>query len=348
MADSPPHPSTVFLTVTNKCNLRCVMCGIWKDQPNADAHDRELLGTDEIISFLKGLRTWGGVRVIAFDTIGEPFLNPNFPRIVAHARERRFFVGVTTNGTQLGEETARAVIEGDLQAMTVSIDSAIPEIHDRIRGRKGALAKTCEGIRTIKRLQDELEKSNPALSILTVLSKLNYREIDRMADLARDLGIGTLRLVYVSIIDDEATAETNAMTGDASKVANVHRFGVPKGQLYIEGVDRGELMLSLKRLKEKCGQYGIQLRSLLNPGGYRCNCKMFWDSLFIDAFGNVYPCAMMSAETGLGNIREAALDAIWSGERYRKLRALLDRRNRGEIELPICQRCCVFADITEY
>ena len=65
----------------------------------------------------------------------------------------------------------------------------------------------------------------------------------------------------------------------------------------------------------------------------------------IDAFGNVYPCAMLNEETGLGNIRESELDAIWGSKRYRKLRALIEQRNRGEFELPICQRCCRFADV---
>jgi len=345
MTDNPPHPSTIVLTATNKCNLRCIMCGIWKDQPSTDAHGRTLLGTDEILSFIKGLQTWGGVRFITFDTIGEPLMNPDFARIVTYAREQGFFVGVASNGTRLDEETARAIIEADLQAMTISIDSAIPEIHDRIRGQKGALAKTCEGIRTTKRLQDELGRSNPALRIMTVLSKLNYQEIDRMADLALDLSIEELRIVYVSIIDDEVAAEMKAMTGNASNVANTFRFDVPKEQLYIEGIDRGELMQSLERLETKCRQHGIDLNLSLNPGMYQRSCKVFWNSMFIDAFGNVYPCAMLNEVTGLGNIRETELDAIWGGERYRKLRTLIDRRNRGEFELPICQRCCHFADI---
>ena len=53
----------------------------------------------------------------------------------------------------------------------------------------------------------------------------------------------------------------------------------------------------------------------------------------------------MMTDTNLGNVRHKSLDEIWNSDEYARLRDLLYRRNSGEVDLEICERCCTFSRI---
>jgi radical SAM protein with 4Fe4S-binding SPASM domain len=338
-------PRVVFVTAENRCNLKCKSCAIWEDMAETDDNGEPRLAEDEMFRLIDKVKDWGGVQHVAFDTIGEPLLDKSFEQYVAHANRLGFGTPTVTNGMPLTEARAMEVLKSGLQYISFSIDSPVAEIHDEIRGQAGAFEKTVRAIRLLQRLKTAhlapSAQNRPAIMIICVVSRNNFREVDQMAELVRDLGVTRLRLVYAATVDSGVTAD---LAQQSTAKANVHSFGLPAENLHIDAGDRSLLLEKLGLLACKCNTYQIGLDLAINAANVRRPCPVLWTSTFVDKFGNVYPCPMMT-DTHLGNIRHKSLDEIWNGEEYAKLRDLLSRRNSGQVDLEICERCCTFSRI---
>lgn len=165
-------PMGCIIQVTERCNLRCSICGCWKAP-----HRNELSLSDfeEIRDHLKDLN----VCIISLSG-GEPFLRKDFLDIV-DVFHRDFYTCVTTNGTLLSEDVC-----GNLKSDScfVSIDSDIPEVHDRIRGSKGAWDRAVKGLLNLR------ENYKGVRGIMCVVSNLNFPSgVNGLIDLADSLNV---------------------------------------------------------------------------------------------------------------------------------------------------------------
>ena len=106
-----------------KCNAKCSFCDIW-EIPSQYA---SLKSVKQNFIDLKKL----GVKVIDF-TGGEPLLHPNLAEFLAEAKALKFITTVTTNGL-LYPKKARE-LSGLIDMLHFSLDSAIPEQHNEMRG----------------------------------------------------------------------------------------------------------------------------------------------------------------------------------------------------------------------
>ena len=131
---TPRKGYDVLVNVTDVCDARCVMCGIWKNPETAD-------------SFLPAelLRTVHPLASVSFAG-GEPFLHEQIEEIVrtVHANSPRAKVVFSSNGFRTDAIVARVErllrIHDNLQ-VTLSLDG-VGRVHDRIRGIPGAWEKT--------------------------------------------------------------------------------------------------------------------------------------------------------------------------------------------------------------
>lgn len=346
----PRTPSMVYLTAENRCNLKCKSCAIWEDMAETDDKGEPRLSEQEMYPLIDQVKAWGDVQHLAFDTIGEPFLDKSFEKYVAHANRQGLRTSTVSNGMPLTEARALEVLKSGLDYISFSIDSPIAEVHDEIRGQKGGWAKTVRNIKMLQRLrraraaETGRRNQNPGVMIICVVSRDNFRDIDRMAELMVELQVPRLRLVYAATVDDDTAKNLAESGGDVDAKSNTHRFGLDTDNLHIDEEDLPLLMEQIGRLALKCSNYGIGLDLAINALNLSRPCHVLWNQTFVDKFGNVYPCPMMT-DTHLGNIRHKPLDEIWHSEEYAKLRRMLDRRNKGEIYLDVCEHCCTFSRI---
>jgi len=77
---------------------------------------------------------------------GEPLLNTDLFSIISSCFPSKNLISVTTNGTLLTEELVYKLKIAGVDILTVSLDSSIPEEHDKFRNLSGAHAKTIKGI----------------------------------------------------------------------------------------------------------------------------------------------------------------------------------------------------------
>lgn len=79
---------------------------------------------------------------------GEPYLHPEFTRLVQLAHLQGVYTATSTNAHYLTAENARKTIESGLDRLIISIDGTTQEVYEQYRVG-GQLAKVLEGTRTI-------------------------------------------------------------------------------------------------------------------------------------------------------------------------------------------------------
>lgn len=124
---SMSYPISVELTLTNRCNLRCVYCS---DLELRERQGNEVFLDYDILSRLFEDLAKGGTKGVVFEGGGEPTLHPDFSKLVRSAKENNLAVGLITNGTVRLDES-------DLQSLEwirVSLDASNAEEYTRLKG----------------------------------------------------------------------------------------------------------------------------------------------------------------------------------------------------------------------
>lgn len=137
-------PLYIAWEITHRCNARCLHC-YSSSGPQADCSGE--LTTAEALSVIDQLAD-AGLLVLAFSG-GEPLLRKDWDTLASHAVERGLSVTVGTNGTTITPRTAVRLRELGVRSVTVSVDSCIPEIHDRFRQVPGLFERAVEAIRLL-------------------------------------------------------------------------------------------------------------------------------------------------------------------------------------------------------
>jgi len=131
----------VVWNLTRTCNLRCVHC-----YTNSEAlkYPNELT-TEQAKAVLDDLAEFK-VPAVLFSG-GEPLVRPDLFELAAYARQRDLHVVASTNGTLIDRAVAERFKQLEFAYIGISLDSAIPAVHDEFRGMAGAFERTMRGFR---------------------------------------------------------------------------------------------------------------------------------------------------------------------------------------------------------
>jgi len=289
------------VTVSARCNARCMMCNVWK----LDKQAREKMGSELSFNEIAKVLTEAaeaGVSSI-FLSGGEPLMRPDIIDIVAFARSLNISAVLFTNGLLLSEEKAQQLIEAGLGGIAVSLDSPEPGLHDEIRGVKGLWQRAVDGLKHMQQVKLARGLIAPTIHLHSLVTKRSLQNLAAMSELAENLGVDGV--VYLPLINKTAKA----------------------------GSDFG--------LDEKDYSVLAGLPGFVKPGHYKNHlCLEPWFKLTMDPFGEIYPCCFAmpfqnaddslqntfwgdSDRFSLGNVRDSSLLDIWNGEAMRAFRGQL-------------------------
>ncbi len=173
-------PTHIFLEVTNRCNLACVMCGRTHDKRH---NDESFLGDISLQTVRKLEPLYGRSTFVTATGLGEPFLNPQMIPILDYLKSVGASVSLTTNGTILDESIVKALVDLEVDRVVCSIDSPEAETYQRIR----VGARLEEVLRNIARLSAARARSpkrRPYLILEFVAMAQNFHQLPQIADLA--------------------------------------------------------------------------------------------------------------------------------------------------------------------
>ncbi len=142
-------PRGVNIQLTNRCNLKCIMCH--HDRLQVPTRDMPLDRAKAVLDQCAEM----GVGSVCLQNFGESFLYRQLPQAIAHGVGRGLEVTVVSNGTAMPVRMARAVVEAGLDKIVFSVEGASAERYEKIR--VGArFERVHRNIARLRQVRDEL------------------------------------------------------------------------------------------------------------------------------------------------------------------------------------------------
>lgn len=138
-ARKAPGPVVIW-NLIRRCNLKCKHCY----SISADVDFPGELTTEEIFNVMDDLKDFR-VPVLILSG-GEPLLRPDIFEISARAKEKGFYVGLSSNGALINEGNIDQIAAIGYNYLGVSLDG-IGAVNDAFRGKEGAFKDALNGIR---------------------------------------------------------------------------------------------------------------------------------------------------------------------------------------------------------
>jgi cyclic pyranopterin phosphate synthase len=280
--------TSLRLSVTDRCNIRCFYC-----MPEVDAKfvdKSRLLSFEELERLARLLVQRCGIRDIRL-TGGEPLVRRQLDRLIGllAAIDGLEDLSLTTNGILLAEQ-AGPLRDAGLKRINISLDTLDEDVFHRISRRSG-LEKTIAGIDRAIGCGFESIKLN-ALAIRGITEG----EVCRLVEFALQRGV-TIRFIEFMPLDaDRAWRTEDVLDGDTLLSIIEQRFGT------VTPVQREDPSQPAEEFLVDSGRLGI-IRSVTAPFCDRCN------RLRITADGSVRNCLFATTETPLRErIRNGASD----------------------------------------
>ncbi len=139
-------PILVFWETTKACLLACKHC-------RAKAITTPLpgeLSTEEGYKLIDMVAAFGSPPPLLVLTGGDPLMRKDIWDLISYAKSKGLRVAVAPAVTKLlNETTVSRMAEEGVNAISISLDSGVPEVHDGIRGVKGTWEQTVKAIRLI-------------------------------------------------------------------------------------------------------------------------------------------------------------------------------------------------------
>ncbi|MCX7016096.1 MAG: radical SAM/SPASM domain-containing protein [Candidatus Sumerlaeota bacterium] len=175
------YPTQIYLETTERCNLRCIMCG----RTYSERHKAgEGVGDMPLATVRKLAPLYRRATQVTAQGFGEPFLHPEMPAILRFLKERGATVTLNTNGSLLDEDVCRTLVEREVDRLVFSIDSPDPETYRRIR--VGArLEDVVANIERLNRLRARSRSGKPRLALEFVAMAMNFGQLPALADFAQ-------------------------------------------------------------------------------------------------------------------------------------------------------------------
>ena len=160
--------------VTYRCNFRCRFCGYWRDPLGQRAEPA-------VAHYADGARKLASLGTLLVSLAGgEPLLRTDLPEIVK-AVGRWHFPFVTTNGWFVTPDVARDLMQAGVWGVSVSIDYADADRHDRRRGMEGAWQHAW---RAVELLSAARVHKWQRVNVMAVLMDDNIDDMERLVEMS--------------------------------------------------------------------------------------------------------------------------------------------------------------------
>ena len=288
---------------TLKCNLRCMHCGSSAGLPRPNE-----LTTKECFRLCEELAELGCEDVSLMG--GEPFLRKDWFEVASCIKDLGMDLAFVSNGTILHRFIDKlSLLES--KVVGISLDG-MKEAHEKIRG-KGTWEKTIRAI-------DLLRKRDIQTTVITTVSKINFKDLPKMKELL-------------------FKKDVNWQIQVAMPFGNFKKeYMLSKEEFYAVA-----LWIAKERVKNKfedlpvIGAHCFGYFSKILPGceGWK-GCIAGIEAIGITSDGGIVGCLSMAHDKFIeGNIRNRSLKEIWEDPNSFSYNRKFNRAMLG----PNCRNC---------
>ena len=176
-------PRRMVVSITNRCNLRCLMCGQHFEQ-QYDIGENAYNFVRNTIPYLEEVK-WQG---------GEVFLFNKFNELVELCNKYKVYQLIATNGLLINEKNIKLFL-GDNIHLHFSIDAVDKETYERIR--VGANYNSL--LNSLELVKKYVRKENKIMAF--VVMNLNYKQIKEAIYFAINYGFGMIKFQRIIAFD---------------------------------------------------------------------------------------------------------------------------------------------------
>jgi MoaA/NifB/PqqE/SkfB family radical SAM enzyme len=309
----------LVLNVHSRCNCRCMMCDIWK-RDSAEELSIDTLARHR--GALHALKVQWAVL-----SGGEALMHSNFPRLCKFLRDEGIRITLLTAGLTLSKRAQDVAYNVD--DVIVSLDGT-RDIHDRVRGVKGAYDLLALGIVKLLSLRPELH-----ITARTTVQKPNHQALCETVEAAKDLDLSGISFLAADLTSTAFNRERGWTAEQQDEVAltapEIDSLNSEMQDLitrYQREMASGYIAESPAKLRRIVQHFRAHLGQVVSHAPV---CNAPWVSAVIAHDGTVQPCFFHAP---IGNVNQQSLEEIVNGTASLAFRSSLDVATN-----PICQRC---------
>jgi radical SAM protein with 4Fe4S-binding SPASM domain len=260
------HPVTLYIDPATACNLRCPFCPTGGGYTQIKA---EVLKPNEFEVMVSNIEISLLERVCLYNW-GEPLLNKYLPEYIRYFTDRRKPTTISTNLSvkDYDDEYLETLVGSGLTEILVSIDGGSQESYEKYRIR-GDFHRVVRNMAAIDRVKQRLGSQTPFVRYKMLLNKHNQHEVEEARRIAEECGaIFSLEKNFWCPDDlrDEWIADS---------------------------------------IRAEYGDLTPSSVSMRRTGTIHTECRQLWDSIFVSANGDVFPCCLVyKPSQRVGNLLE--------------------------------------------
>jgi radical SAM protein with 4Fe4S-binding SPASM domain len=277
------EPRFGLYEVTLRCNMNCIHCGSSAGQKRANE-----LTTKDWYNVTKQLSNLNCKEITLLG--GEPFLRKDWYEISKDIKDRGIKVTYMSNGFLINGNTIDKLRKIEPKTVSISIDGARKETHDKIRKLNGSFDKCIEVISNLK-------KADINTTVVTSISKLNFEELPKLRSMLINKGIVWQLQIAIPL-------------GRFKKDLLLSKEEYYAAAIFIASTRKKYNLKELPIIGTHC--FGYYSKLLRNPMVFPWNgCQAGISAVGIQSNGDIKGCLSLPSKFIEGNIRENKLSEIW-------------------------------------
>lgn len=309
-------PYRVQIDLTNSCNNNCIAC--WCRSPLLEEKKQD---TKEILEYSVALDLINQLYQMDIEQIdlsggGEPFKHPRIMDIISYIKKKSMICSINTNFTLLDEGILKQLCCLGLDYLTVSLWSATARTYAATHPNK--TEETFIQIKQRLKLLAQLKQNGkPHVQLYNVIFNLNYREINKMINFARDVKADEVGFAFADTIPGKTdclllnSKERSWLVKCCEKINDKLAPDLSYNGLSLSGFDH--FLRRAKSPSYKDAEYDKEIVPVIP-------CYTGWIFARVLANGNVNSC-LKSHRFPIGNVYKESFSKIWNSKRQKIFRA---------------------------
>ena len=295
---APRYMPIMLMFITDKCNLRCRMCGVCELERDRSAEKE--LSTEEWFGVIDAAERLGTTLVSISG--GEPLMRADLYDMIRHAHGKGMTVHICTNGTLMNADRAVKLRDSGVSTVSISVESPRAEVHEHLRG-KGTFVPALGAIKMLRETAPDIR-----VGINYLITRQNYKNMAEMVEFAESLGVHQIKF---------APIHTNLL----HRLKHIEQYA----DLLFTRENMHDLEEQVKLLSDACAKSSLLTTSTTffsgiadlysTPHAFRCYAG--WAAVAVGPTGLVTPCADMD---GSLSVRQRPLDEIWRSREFHEQR----------------------------
>ena len=288
-----PDPKVLYLEPVFGCNYRCFFCihGSGRHITTAQIDPALFEKLKPLIESVEHIHITG---------LGEPLLNSYLLDYLAYLREKDKSYYINTNGSLITGAHADLLTTSKSE-LSISLDAGDSQTYREMRSG-GSWQRVIAGLKRVSQIRAARGSPYPLLYLTFHINALNLMSLQKVPELARELGIDAVKFSWTILPEADGT---HSIFGHQDRVADI--------------------------LKGVCAQLrnnGIQVRNGAVFDRHLRGCWNFSEMAFVGANGSVAACC--SRWLTVGHLDDNCFQDIWNGMPSRTLAlAILNGRPQG-------------------